>query len=262
MIRVLAIVCTGVVAGLLLAPLLRTNPRGSLAGGVLYRLLRGYVRGVHRLAVGGRENIPPGRRPGPLIVVANHTAGVDPLLIQAACPFEIRWLMGADMGLWWLTPLWRYLRVIFMRPGRRSGEAIRQAVAHLRAGGVVGIFPEGGLERPPRTILPFGAGVGILARRSGAPILCVVITGTPTAPTAWGSLWRPSRARLVFHPLFSPPPGAEARWIADELRARYLAWTGWPANDQPQAAPGVKVWGPCAGAGRRAGGGESRGRAR
>src|SRR5690606_16804706 len=79
----------------------------------------GGARVIHRLRVEGAENRPRSRRPGPLIVVANHTAGVDPLLIQAACPFQIRWLMAADMRLPSLDPLWEWGRVIFL--DRRAG---------------------------------------------------------------------------------------------------------------------------------------------
>src|SRR5690606_15597843 len=110
---------------------------------------------------------------GPLIVVANHTAGVDPILTSAACPFQIRWIMAQDMRLPWLNWFWRWQRVIFVsRTGRDRG-SVREALAHLKDGGVIGIFPEGGLERPPRQILPFRRGVGLLIAKAGVPVLPV-----------------------------------------------------------------------------------------
>src|SRR5258705_1201862 len=72
--------------------LLDTTPGGEVEAVLFYALLRTYVRFVHRLRVIGAGNIPRARRgvrfpngpgsSGPLIVVANHTAGVDPVLIQ------------------------------------------------------------------------------------------------------------------------------------------------------------------------------------
>ncbi|HYE02339.1 MAG TPA: hypothetical protein VD963_03785, partial [Phycisphaerales bacterium] len=73
------------------ARLLR-NPRGDVETGLVLWGIRVYAGLLHSLRIRGGRHIPPSRRPGPLIVVANHTAGVDPLLIQSACPFEVRWM--------------------------------------------------------------------------------------------------------------------------------------------------------------------------
>ena len=75
----------------------------------------------------------------------------------------------------------------------------REAIKHVRGGGVLGIFPEGGLERPARTILPFQAGVGLIIRRTEAPVLPVVVSGTPIADQAWTSLVRFSSSVVTFH---------------------------------------------------------------
>ncbi|WP_410961928.1 lysophospholipid acyltransferase family protein, partial [Salmonella sp. SAL4359] len=80
----------------------------------------------------------------------------------------------------------------------REIAAAREAVRHLQSGGVVGIFPEGNLERPPCHILPFLPGVGLIVHRSGAPVIPVLISGTPQIDPAWSSLWRRSRAVVQF----------------------------------------------------------------
>jgi 1-acyl-sn-glycerol-3-phosphate acyltransferase len=138
------------------------NPRQDVEAGLILNAVGLFVRVVHRLRVEGRENVPAGRQPGPLLVVANHTAGVDPLLVQAACPFEIRWMMASDMRLVVGEPLWRWARVIFTASDPGQVAAAREAMRHLQSGGVLGIFPEGGLERPARRILPFRPVIGML----------------------------------------------------------------------------------------------------
>ncbi|MBL0920850.1 MAG: 1-acyl-sn-glycerol-3-phosphate acyltransferase [Phycisphaerales bacterium] len=199
-------------------------------GGFIIRVFHVYAAIVHRLEVVGRGHIPRGRPPGPLIIVANHTAGVDPVLIQSACPFRIRWLMAEDMRTSVLDPFWELGQVIMV--DRRRGESlgVREALRHLRAGGVIGVFPEGHLERPPREVLPFLPGVGVLVARSGARVQMVTIEGTPQVDPAWSSLWRTSRSRVRFYEPIDYR-GKSAREIPSDLRARFINALGWPPNE-------------------------------
>ena len=107
----------------------------------------------------------------------------------------------------------------------------------LNEGGVLGIFPEGGIERPARQLRTFAPGVGLLVSRGKARVLPVVIDGTPETPTAWGSLFRPSQARVRFFPVIDYPAlNMSASEIVKDLQTRYLAWTGWPINSRPAPA--------------------------
>lgn len=185
---------------------------------------------VHRLEVVGRRHIPRGRAPGPLIIVANHTAGVDPVLIQSVCPFRIRWLMADDMKIEVLDPLWDLGQIIFVDRLRGESLGIREALRHLKAGGVVGLFPEGHIERPPGQVLPFLPGVGMMIARSRARVLMVTVEGTPQVDPAWSSLWRTSRSRVEFFEPFDYQ-GTSARDIPGDLRRRFIEALGWPANE-------------------------------
>ena len=221
----------------LLSRWIHDNPSGDFESGVLYRVGRLYVRLVHRLKVNGQDHIPNTRAPGPLIVIANHTAGIDPILIQSVCPFEIRWIMAHDMREPRLEWFWRWKKIIFVSRGEQQSMGLRRALDHLKLGGVLGIFPEGGLERPPQQILPFYPGLGLLVRKSGARVLPVFIDGTPQVDPAWASLWHPSHSSVTF----SPPttlchlPAAE---ISTTLRQQFLDLSGWPANDTPAQVDG------------------------
>lgn len=229
---ILVIVAVVVVAWAFLCRLLLANPRGDVEAGLIYYAGLVYVKLLHRLRVEGREHIPARRDAGPMIVVANHTAGVDPILVQAACPFEIRWVMADDMQLPRFESIWKKARVISVETDGTSGMGLRQALSHLKAGGVIGLFPEGGIERPAEQILPFHGGVGVLIRRSRATVLPVVIEGTPQVDPAWASLWTPSRARVRFMaPIRYAGTGLTAGKITRDLRQRFMDWTGWPANE-------------------------------
>lgn len=211
---------------------LMDNPRDEALMGVAYHAGRFYSRMFHGLRISGLENIPQGKSAGPLIVVANHTAGIDPLLIQSAVPFFVRWMMGKDMMLPAMDNIWEWLDIISVRRGERDMSAAREGLRHLANGGVLGVFPEGRLERPPGRIRPFHAGIGLLAAKTGAPILPIVITGTPQIDPAWASLRVPSRSVLTIKPIIRYEPGTTSpAEITRELREKFCAWTGWPENN-------------------------------
>ncbi|MBZ0172957.1 MAG: 1-acyl-sn-glycerol-3-phosphate acyltransferase [Phycisphaerales bacterium] len=172
-----------------------------------------------------------------MIVVCNHTAGVDPILVQSACPFFIRWVMAQDMRDSRLEWFWTWWDVIFVDRTRPDSVSIRAALRHLKRGGVIGIFPEGGLERPPQQILPFQHGVGMLIKKSQARVLTVTIHGTPQVDPAWASLWHASRSIVHFRELidYDKQPRSAGE-IADDLRRRFVNYTSWPVNN---TMPGI-----------------------
>lgn len=217
---------------------LAASTRDDILTGVVVRVMQVYSKLVHRLRVEGRSRIPKSKTPGPLIVIANHTAGVDPVLIQSVCPFEIRWLMAQDMKVSWLNQIWDWSRIIFIDRSAKGGAAgIRQAVSHVQSGGVIGIFPEGRIERPTRTLFPFFPGVGVLIARTGARVLPIIIDDAPQVDPAWASLWTPSTANIRVMPIidYTSDGGRQSpRVIVNDLQQRFLDWTGWPEG---QTAP-------------------------
>jgi len=219
--------------------LLKSPWDGPVAGAVYFWSLL-YTRVYHQMRIINKHHIPGQREPGPLIVVANHTAGIDPVLIQTACPFPIRWVMAEDMRLPQYDAFWKWQRVIFINRYEPSHQAIREAIRHIRDGGVLGIFPEGGLERPPRVLRPFLDGVGLLVRRTGASVLPILIEGAPNADHAWASLWTPSRARLTIGEPIRFADRLSASEIIESLEQHYRDWTGWPMQTARSAAREVR----------------------
>jgi 1-acyl-sn-glycerol-3-phosphate acyltransferase len=207
------------------------NPRGDVPTGLAWVACAVYVRVYHRLRVRGREHIPP--RPEvdgrPIIVVANHTAGVDPVLIQSALPFFVRWMMADDMRTPRTDPLFEWLEVIMIdRTGRADLPALRAALSTLRERrAALGVFPEGRLHRRRGELLAFQPGVGVLVSRSGALVLPAIVRGTPHCRGSWTSLFIPSASRLTFMPLIDyRGTGLTPGQIAADLHARYRRWLG------------------------------------
>src|ERR1700722_15568680 len=107
------------------------------------RLAERLVRTVYRISSHGLENLPEGG----FLLLPNHVTWVDAVVLQAACPRPIRFVMYEDIyeqSL--LNPLFRILKVIPISP-RHAKEALRAAADRIRAGEIVCIFPEGELSR-------------------------------------------------------------------------------------------------------------------
>ena len=195
---------------------------------------RFWLRLVHRARIEMRTvegvEVPAD---GPLIVIANHVSGIDPVLVQAWLGRPIRWMMERAMMLAAAGWLWRAIRVI---PVEASGTtALREAMRTLSSGGVVGIFPEGQIARPPGRVLVFRPGLAALARRTGAKVAVFVIDGIPPCGNPFVSLVRPSRARLRLVAIVEPAATAEAEeaWT-ESLRQSMARALDVPADTLPR----------------------------
>lgn len=101
---------------------------------------------------------------GPVLIVANHAAWLDPFCIAKVAPCPIRPMMTSRF---FDLPVIRWLMVRVVRAIRVENSLIRhetpeidQAIAGLRAGDCITIFPEGMMRRNDETLLrPFGQGV-------------------------------------------------------------------------------------------------------
>ena len=192
-----------------------------------------YLRHFQKLRVEGLEHVPAALGPNGLLIVSNHVAGLDPVAIQSTMPFPIRWLMSAEMMVPSLAWMWRRLRVIPVCFDNRDASALKTAIAHLAGGGVLGIFPEGAIERPPRQLRAFSGGLRLILARTKAPVLVAVIDPGDHAETAYAALFKPTRARLRYLARIEPGPDGHGRDTAERIFELMKRETGWPVNDAP-----------------------------
>ncbi|MBX3461715.1 MAG: 1-acyl-sn-glycerol-3-phosphate acyltransferase [Planctomycetes bacterium] len=143
-----------------------------------------------RLRIEGSERLPAS---GPVLVVANHASYLDPPMIGISARRWVGFLAQAGLARlrpmrWWLAQV----GVTLIDRTAPSKEAMRIIADCLRAGEVVGLFPEG-TRSADGTVAPFRTGVEFLVRRTGAPVLPVGIDGAHRAFPRGAWLPRPHR---------------------------------------------------------------------
>ncbi|MBT8484432.1 MAG: 1-acyl-sn-glycerol-3-phosphate acyltransferase [Phycisphaerae bacterium] len=214
-------------------PWLLRAPGGDALTGFLWRIARFYCRFWHRATYHNTAILPADDADHDgLLVVANHTGALDPVLIQSACGFIVRWMMAADMigpNLAWLESHGFVIPV--ERDGRDSGP-LRQTIRLIKAGGAIGLFPEGRITMPAGELRPFMPGVGFIAAKAKVPILLVWISGTPETNKLGEAFKQRSRARVEFIDLIEPGEERDPAAIAERLRRRIAEVSGWPLNDE------------------------------
>jgi 1-acyl-sn-glycerol-3-phosphate acyltransferase len=138
------------------------------------------TRGVYRFKVRGDEHIPT---QGAAVLVCNHVSYVDAVLLMAASPRPIRFIMDHRI---FATPvlgtLFRLAKAIPIAPQKDDPEAYERAFAEARRvldeGDLLAIFPEGGLTRD-----------GELAEFKGGIMKILQTHPVPVVPMALGNLW-------------------------------------------------------------------------
>ncbi len=118
-------------------------------------------------------------RKGPVLILANHLADVDPIAIQVSCSRPIHFMAKSElfsMGL--LGKFLRFFSAFPVKRGEADKTAIRTASQILEAGDVVCVFPEGEISESGK-LLPLLPGVALIARLvPETQIVCCGLQGT------------------------------------------------------------------------------------
>jgi 1-acyl-sn-glycerol-3-phosphate acyltransferase len=145
----------------------------------LYRLARCLIGAALGLAarrhVEGLENVPCDEA---FVMASNHLSYIDSPFIFVELPAVIH-VLAAEKYEHHLIfgPILRIAGAVFIRRGEVDRPALRQALAVLRDGNMLGMAVEG--TRSRTGALSWGkTGTAYLATRAGVPILPVVVWGT------------------------------------------------------------------------------------
>ncbi len=127
-----------------------------------------------RRQVSGQEHIPP--MGTAVIFASNHRSLSDPSNVGSTVPYPIFYF--AKEELFRVPILGWYIRRVNSFPVRRQENdvtALKTAVNVLKHGGALLLFPEGGRRLTPEKQFKAKAGVGMLACKTGTPVVPVGI---------------------------------------------------------------------------------------
>ncbi len=144
--------------------------------GVVWKLATFYARYWFNVQRVGPCTIP---RQGPVIVAANHTAGIDPILVYATNPYRVIGFL-VEKAYYNIPVAHWFQKMVGCIPVDRDkpGPSVISGMLRLlHDGGCLGIFPQGTFERPGEN-LGGKSGIGMIALRSGAVVIPCHISGT------------------------------------------------------------------------------------
>lgn len=190
------------------------------------------VHSVYRLEKRGLENIP---EKGPAVLVCNHVSFVDPLVILAASPRPIRFVMDHRI---FRTPVLSFIfrtgKAIPIAPAKDDPkllDAAFEAVAQaLERGELVAIFPEGRITDTGE-LYPFRPGIRRIVERTPVPVVPLALKGL------WGSCFSRYGGRVMSSTLWrsglfprialeAAAPLAPAQATPESLQANVQALRG------------------------------------
>ena len=188
------------------------------------------VHTFYRVDKEGLDRVPA---EGPCVIVCNHVSFVDAIVIAACVRRPIRFVMDHRIfRIPLLNFIFRTMRTIPIAPAREDAamkeRAFEEAVAALRAGEIVGIFPEGKLTETG-DLNPFRPGLQRILEQAPAPVVPMALRGL------WGSFFSRSdggRAMRKIRGLFSRialvagPPVPPERATPEFLQQNVLALRG------------------------------------
>ncbi|MDP7004725.1 MAG: lysophospholipid acyltransferase family protein [Phycisphaerales bacterium] len=209
-------------------PMLSRYAMGDSPTAILWFVNKVYVRFFHHIQAFGTEIIPQIVFPGKLIVVCKHQSPIDPLLVQSQCKFKIRWLMAQEYMVPTLDYVWDIAQIIPVARDGQDSAGLRSALRHLKKGGVIGIFPEGGIKQPREAIHPFADGIGAMIAHTKAPVLLATVDGTPMNDEMDRALFERTNSVVRFIDIINFSENATKNEITYELRERLSKATGWP----------------------------------
>jgi 1-acyl-sn-glycerol-3-phosphate acyltransferase len=200
------------------APATASSSLAPSGGGFYFRIVRACCAAVFRLyfrlEFQGFEHVP---KRGPFIVAPNHQSYLDPFWVSIPFPYPLRY-MTWDRFIF-MPIIGHFIRTLGAFPVKlEKGDraALRLSLTHLKQGGTLMIFPEGGRTRTG-AVMPFKPGVIRLACDANVPIVPVTIVGGYEAYNAHHIFPRPRKVKIIYHPPMDLPRCKDKEEIKNSL---------------------------------------------
>jgi acyl-[acyl-carrier-protein]-phospholipid O-acyltransferase / long-chain-fatty-acid--[acyl-carrier-protein] ligase len=140
---------------------------------VLRKVVGAILTLVYRVEITGKENYEKaGKR---VLIIANHTSFLDPLLLWVFLPDDITFAINTHISQrWWLQPFLGLSQIFPMNPTHPM--SLKDLIHHLRNDTRTVIFPEGRITVTGGLMKVYD-GTGMVADKSQATVLPIRISG-------------------------------------------------------------------------------------
>ena len=147
---------------------------------IVYRTLKFIVKPFFMLIHGtkyvGLDNIP---KTGPVILAGNHTGNTDALLMLGGPKRIVHMMAKKELFKTKFTnAFFRSMACISVDRSIHDENAKSEAIKVRNDGGLIGIFPEGTVNKTNDIIMPFKYGAVSFAKKTNAYIVPFSITGS------------------------------------------------------------------------------------
>lgn len=129
---------------------------------------------IFRPKVVGKNNIP---KNGSVVLAGNHTNNLDSVMLIAVVSRQVHFLAKIELFKGIFGVIVRGLGCIPVNRKIHDKDALKSAKDVLSEGSVIGIFPEGTINRTNDIIMPFKIGAVKMAKDTNSKIVPFVITG-------------------------------------------------------------------------------------
>lgn len=183
---------------------------------------------LFRGEVNGLENLP---KSGGFLIASNHASHLDPPLVgahitQQVCFFARKTLWKPGFASWWLDAVGT---IPVDRDGGSDVQAIKRVLRAIAQDKVIILFPEG-TRSPDGRLQTAKAGVGMMACRTGVPVVPARIEGSFQAFGKDGKLRLGTPISVTYgRPIlpaeYDDPKASKARYqlASDRIMARIAA---------------------------------------
>ena len=145
---------------------------------ILYRILRPIItilfKIIYRPTIAGKENI---LKDGSLVLAGNHTNYFDSILLISSTKRTVHFMAKEELSKGIFSPIFKNMGLIFVNRKIKDKKSLNKAIEYLNDNKVIGIFPEGTINRTDEVIMPFKFGAVKMANVSESYIVPFAIKG-------------------------------------------------------------------------------------
>lgn len=145
---------------------------------ILYQITRPIIKGIFNILFRptyiGISNIP---LDGRLVLVGNHTSNLDCLLLISSTKRPIHFLAKDELIKGWKKIIFKNMGIIPVNRRIHDKNALHSAIEVLKEDKVIGIFPEGTINKTKDVIMPFKIGAVKMSKDTNSLLIPFTITG-------------------------------------------------------------------------------------